>query len=58
VWDFVLVVYGKIFRHKVKGIRFMLLNEFIGGNFCQEIYWHMIYWQIDSASKLSLLGGI
>jgi hypothetical protein len=35
VWDSVLVVFGGIFRHKVKGISFMLLDEFIGGNFHQ-----------------------
>jgi hypothetical protein len=35
VLDFVLLVPGRIFRHKVKRISFMLLDEFIGGIFPQ-----------------------
>jgi hypothetical protein len=35
VLDSVLLVPGRIFRHKVKRISFMLLDEFIGGIFPQ-----------------------
>jgi hypothetical protein len=35
VLDFVFVVLDGNFRQKVKGISFMLLDEFIGGNFRQ-----------------------
>jgi hypothetical protein len=33
------------------------LDKVIGGNFRQEIYWHMFSWQNDSAKKFSLFGG-
>jgi hypothetical protein len=35
VMDSVLLVFGGIFCHKVKGICFSLLDEFIGGSFRQ-----------------------
>jgi hypothetical protein len=40
------------------GFCFSVLDEVIGGNFHQKIYWHTIYWQIDSARKYALSGRI
>jgi hypothetical protein len=39
------------------GFCFAVVDEVIGGIFRQEIYWYMIYWQINSARKYSLCGG-